>query len=103
MMALRAIVVIMGLMILAGLTLLGAIVVSRVAHRPAATETAPAPQSFNGAAIDLPKGSRVEAMNIGSGRLVIDIVLPGEDRQILYITNSTALYQIKLGVPGFPD
>jgi gluconolactonase len=27
----------------------------------------------------------------------------GEDRQTLYITNSTALYQIKLGVPGFPN
>jgi sugar lactone lactonase YvrE len=27
----------------------------------------------------------------------------GDDRQTLFITNSTALYQIKLGVPGFPD
>jgi gluconolactonase len=27
----------------------------------------------------------------------------GDDRQTLYITNSTALYQIKLGVPGFPN
>jgi gluconolactonase len=27
----------------------------------------------------------------------------GDDRQTLFITNSTALYQIKLAVPGFPN
>jgi gluconolactonase len=27
----------------------------------------------------------------------------GDDRQTLFITNSTALYQIKLNVPGFPN
>jgi len=43
--------------------------------------------------------------NIGglSSGFTTNSAFGGDDRQTLFITNSTALYQIKLNVPGFPD
>jgi Family of unknown function (DUF6476) len=85
--ALKVLVVIMGLMILAGLTLLGAIIASRMTHRaPAAPAAAPA---FSAAPIDLPAGARISAMKVGADRLVIDIVLPDGNHQLLVIDLGT--------------
>jgi sugar lactone lactonase YvrE len=39
---------------------------------------------------------------LGSG-FTTNSAFGGEDRRTLFITNSTALYQIHLDVPGFPD
>lgn len=83
MQALKVLVVIMGLMILAGLTLLGAIMASRVAHRPPATPaSAPA---FSAAPIDLPAGARVATIKVGTDRLVVDIVFADGNHQLLVI------------------
>jgi hypothetical protein len=85
--ALKVVVVIMGLMILAGLTLLGAIVASRMAHRsPATAASAPA---FSAAPIDLPAGARVATIKIGIDRLVVDIVLADGNHQLLVIDLGT--------------
>jgi hypothetical protein len=70
-------------MILAGLTLLGAVVASRMAHRPpAAAASAPA---FSAAPIDLPAGARIATMEVGGDRLILDIVLPDGNRQLFVI------------------
>jgi hypothetical protein len=90
---LRAVVVIMGLMILAGLMLLGAMLAGRLAHR--APPTAPTAASttlarpFAAAPIDLPAGARVEAMSVGGDRLVIDLLLPDGNRQLVVIDLAT--------------
>ncbi|MGE5271917.1 MAG: hypothetical protein ACM3JG_19830 [Thiohalocapsa sp.] len=89
MQALKVLVVIMGLMILAGLTLLGAVVASRMTHRPVAPGRAPAAtaatQSFAAAPIELPAGAHIDSIKTVADRLVVDIVLPGGDRQLIVI------------------
>jgi hypothetical protein len=85
--ALKVLVVIMGLMILAGLTLLGAVIASRMAHRPP-TLPASAP-AFSAAPIDLPAGARIATIKVGTDRLVLDIVLPGGNHQLLVIDLAT--------------
>ena len=86
--ALKAIVVIMGLMILAGLTLLGAIIAGRLAHRQPTTTAASAP-AFAAPAIDLPAGATVERMTIAGDRLVLDMALPGGNRELILIDLGT--------------
>lgn len=86
--ALKAIVVIMGLMILAGLTLLGAIIAGRLAHRPAATSASSTP-AFVAPGIDLPAGAAIERMTIAGDRLVLDMALPDGNRQLLLIDLAT--------------
>jgi hypothetical protein len=39
--------------------------------------------------IELPAGARVETIGVGSDRLVLDIVLPGGNRQLLIIDLAT--------------
>jgi hypothetical protein len=85
--ALKVVVVIMGLMILAGLTLLGAIIAGRTAHRPTAAPAAA--QAFSASPVDLPAGARVAAIKVGTDRLVLDIVLPDGNRQLLIIDLAT--------------
>jgi uncharacterized protein DUF6476 len=85
--ALKVLVVIMGLMILAGLTLLGAIVASRMAHRPPVP--AESATAFSGAPIDLPAGARVATIRIGGDRLVVDIVFADGNHQLLVIDLGT--------------
>lgn len=87
MQALKVLVVIMGLMILAGLTLLGAIIASRMVHRP--PTTAAAGPAFSADPIDLPAGSRIATIKVGSDRLVLDIVLPDGNHQLLVIDLGT--------------
>ena len=43
------------------------------------------PQAFAAAPIELPAGARIETMSIGSDRLVIHIVLPDGNRDLLVI------------------
>ena len=83
--ALKALVIIMGLMVLAGLTLLGAIIVGRLAHRP----PPPPAAAFAAPAIELPAGARVERMSLGAERLVLDIALPDGNRELLVIDLAT--------------
>ena len=91
MQALKVLVVIMALMILAGLTLLGAVIASRMAHRPppTAAPTAAPTAVFRAAPIDLPAGARVAAMKLATDRLVLDIVLPDGNHQLLVIDLGT--------------
>ncbi|MGH7061313.1 MAG: DUF6476 family protein [Stellaceae bacterium] len=100
MQALKVLVVIMGLMILAGLTLLGAIVASRMAHHPAPAAPVSVP-AFRAAPIDLPAGSRIAAIKTDTNRLIVDIVLADGDHQLLVIdlTTGRRLGTIPLHLP----
>jgi hypothetical protein len=79
---LKALVVAMGIMILAGVAALAVAIAGRVSHRPA--ETAPT-QPFAGQPIELPAGSRIEAMSTGTDRLVIEVALADGSRQLVVI------------------
>ena len=75
--ALKTVVVVMGIMLVAGFAALVAVIVGRLSHSGA-------PRSF-ATAIDIPRGARIDAMATGSDRLVLDMVLPEGGRQLLVI------------------
>ncbi|HYZ39345.1 MAG TPA: DUF6476 family protein [Stellaceae bacterium] len=80
--ALKIIVVVMGVMIIAGFVALVAIIAGRVSRGgPAAT----AARALSGRPIELPRGARIEAMTAGPDRLVLGLELPQGDRQLLII------------------
>jgi hypothetical protein len=78
--ALKALVVVMGIMIVAGVAVLAATIVGRLS--PSGNV---APQTFAAAPIDIPRGARIETMSTESGRLVLDLVLADGTRQLVII------------------
>ena len=50
-----------------------------------------------------PTGQSLGSIGGLSSGFTTNSAFGGDDRQTLFITNSTALYQIKLNVPGFPN
>jgi hypothetical protein len=77
--ALKALVVIMGIMIVGGFAILVAAIIGR------APRNGNAPHSFSVNTIDIPREARIEAMTAGSDRLVLDLLLPDNRRQLLII------------------
>lgn len=61
----------------------------------------------------LTSGGRVQVrspsgQNLGSvggiqGGFITNVAFGGEDNRLLYVTSNTTLYEIQLGVPGFPN
>ena len=83
---LKIAVIVMGIMLVVGVIVLVAAIAARVSHKPAE----PASRAeFSAPPIDLPAGSRIEAMTAGPDRLVIDILLPDGTRQLLILDLST--------------
>ena len=81
--ALKALVVVMGIMLIGGFAVLVAVIIGRVSHGGTA------PRSFPATAIDIPPGARVEAMTAGTDRLILDLVLPEDRRQLVVIDLAT--------------
>ena len=81
--ALKALVVVMGIMLVGGFALLVAAMIGRVSRggNP--------PHSFSVNAIDIPREARIETMTAGSDRLVLDLLLPDNRRQLLIIDLTT--------------
>ena len=77
--ALKILVIVMGVMILAGVTTLVVVIAGRLSR--GGPVTAP----FVVAPIELPAGARIETMSIGGDRLVLDIVLPDGNRRLMII------------------
>jgi hypothetical protein len=77
--ALKALVAVMGIMIVAGVAVLAATIVGRFSHSDNA------PQTFEAAPIDIPRGARIETMSAVSDRLVLDLVLADGTRQLVVI------------------
>ena len=76
--ALTIAVIFMGLLIVAGVT----VIVATAAHRMARPA---APRPFVAAPLDLPPGAHIETVGVGADRLVLDLVLPDGNRQLLVI------------------
>ena len=84
--ALRVIVVVMGVMILAGFAALFIAIAGRIAQPRSA---APSIATVAAAPIELPAGARVESIGVGTDRLAVAIALPNGDRQIAIIDIAT--------------
>jgi len=83
--ALKTLVVVMGVMLIAGVAVLIVVIAGRVSQKPAGTGTAP----FAAAPIEIPPGARIEAMSTGPDRLVIDLMLADGNRQLVVIELAT--------------
>jgi hypothetical protein len=83
--ALKILVVVMGVMILAGVTALVVVIAGRLSRGGAGASAPP----FAAAPIELPAGARIETMSTGGDRLVIDLVLPDGNRRLVIIDLAT--------------
>ena len=85
--ALRILVVVMGIMLVVGVAALIAIVAGRRSRGGPAPATAA--RAFGSRAVEIPRGSRIEAMTAGPERLVLGLLLPDGGRQLLVIDLAT--------------
>jgi len=83
---LKILVVVMGIMLIVGFTVLVAVVAARMSRSGSNPITA---RAFNGSAIDIARGARIEAMAAGTDRLVLALALPEGGRQLLIIDLTT--------------
>jgi hypothetical protein len=83
---LKILVVVMGIMLIVGFTVLVAVVAARMPRSGSSSITA---RAFNGSAIDIARGARIEAMAAGTDRLVLALALPEGGRQLLIIDLAT--------------
>lgn len=84
--ALKILVVVMGIMLVGGFVALIISIAYMAKHRqapPPAAAAAPAP--YAAAAIDLPSGARIEMMALGTSRLVLSIITPDGNRELLVL------------------
>jgi hypothetical protein len=83
---LKILVVVMGIMLIVGFTVLVAAVAGRMSRSGSSPTTA---RAFNSSAIDIARGARIEAMAAGTDRLVLALALPEGGRQLLIIDLTT--------------
>jgi hypothetical protein len=84
--ALKIVVVVMAVMILAGTATLVVVIAGRMSRSgPVTAPSAP----FAAAPIELPAGARIETMSVATDRLVLLIVLPDGNRQLVIIDLAT--------------
>jgi hypothetical protein len=76
---LKTLVVVMGIMLIGGFAVLVATVMGRLSR------TGSPSRPFTATAIDIPREARIETMTAGSDRLVLDLLLPDNRRQLLII------------------
>ena len=84
--ALKILVVVMGVMLVVGFAALIIGIAGKVSHRSPPVADRHAPLS---AALEIPRGARVEAMTTAQDRLILDLVLPDSARQIVLIDLAT--------------
>jgi hypothetical protein len=89
--AMTLLVVVMGILIVAGLTALAVGIARRAAHSVHPTEAplAAGPAPFVAAPIDLPKGAQVTAISTGTDRLVVDVALPDGGQELIIVDLAT--------------
>lgn len=90
--AVKALVVVMGVMIVVGFGALIVIIIGRLGNRTPSLTASPPPavgQPYAAPAIDLPPGARIETMAAGPDRIILDLILAGGDRQLLVIELAT--------------
>jgi hypothetical protein len=85
--ALKILVVVMGIMLVVGFAALIAIVAGRMSRGGSAPAAAARP--FGSRAIEIPRGSHIEAMTAGPDRLVLVLSLSDGGQQLLIIDMAT--------------
>ena len=80
---LKVLVVVLGVMLIGGFAVLVAVVAGRLSRGGSA------PCSFAATAIDIPRDARIEAMTVGTDRLVLELVLPQGGRQLVVVDLAT--------------
>ena len=84
--ALKILVVVMGIMLVGGLIALIVSIAYVAKHRQAtAPAAAPVSAPYAAPAIELPAGARLEAMAVGADRLVLNIITPDGNRELLVL------------------
>ena len=83
--AMKVLVIVMGVMLVAGVIVLVVAIAGRVSQKPTAIGTQP----FAAAPIEIPPGARIEAMSAGPDRLVVDVLLGDGTRQLIVIDLAT--------------
>jgi hypothetical protein len=79
--ALKILVVVMGIMLVAGFAALVVIIAGRLSRGGPAV----AGQPFAAAPLDVPAGARIETIGVGAERLVLNILLPNGNRELWVI------------------
>ena len=88
--ALKILVVVMGLMILAGVATLIVVIAGRLPHGGSgAVPGAPSSPPVAASPIELPAGARIETIGVGSDRLVLGVMLPDGNRRLVIIDLAT--------------
>ena len=80
--ALTVFVVVMGVVLVVGFGVVIAVIAGRMSR---STPAVRADQPFAESAVAIPRGALVEAMTTAPDRLILDLVLPDGDRQILVL------------------
>ena len=80
--ALKILVVVMGVMLVVGFAALVALIAGRISR---GGPTATAAHGFGSSSIDIPRGARIEAMTVGSDRLILALESPEGRRQLVVI------------------
>jgi hypothetical protein len=80
--ALKILVVVMGVMLVAGFTVLVVVIAGRLSRGgPATSGSSP----VVAAPLDLPAGARIETIGVGTERLVLAVVLPDGARELVIV------------------
>lgn len=101
--ALKVLVVVMGVLIVAGLAVIGATLVKRMGGGSAAPASAPAPAPsaagfaagglggarFGDKTIELPRNGRLVGVHTEAGRLILRVLLPGSRETLIVLDLAT--------------
>jgi hypothetical protein len=84
--ALKILVVVMGVMLVVGFVALVISIAYVAKHRQTAAPLVTAgPAPYTAPAIELPAGARIETMALATNRLVLSIIMPDGDRELLVL------------------
>jgi uncharacterized protein DUF6476 len=84
--ALKILVIVMGIMLVAGFIALIISIAYMAKHRETALPMpAPTRAPYAAPAIELPAGARIEGMALGTDRLVLNIITPDGNRELLVL------------------
>ena len=81
--ALKALVVVMGIMLIGGFAVLVAVIIGRVSRGGTP------PRFFAATTIDIPRGARIETKTAGTDRVILYLALPEDRRQLVIIDLAT--------------
>jgi len=107
--ALKTLVIAMGVLILAGIAVVGVTLYNRAARpgglagdRPGAPATRPA-ERLTAGSLGLPAGSRIKGIAGAGNRVVIHVELPGGQEQLLLLDPATGQVAGRVGVSEAPN